>query len=181
MQAFHGDKAIKAKYVARVLQHRKLDNIVQGQGWDRGKGCAIGCTLESYDHERYPVELGIPMQIAYLEDSLFEMSTNTDAKKWPVQFLKAIPVGADLSKVWGEWAQWMLVSEDFGVLRYARTEGERVAINRVAEMYRISGTAEQLKNAAAGDAAWDAASASARNIWVVAARNKLLGLLREAK
>lgn len=126
MRAFHGDKAIKAKYLARVRAHRK--------------GCAVGCTLEAYDHAQYPTEWGIPEQIVYLEGRLFELSTKADAKKWPAQFLRAIPVGADLSDVWSKWVQWMLVSADFGVVRYARTEAERGVIEGVAEMYRVGGT-----------------------------------------
>lgn len=30
----------------------EADNIIRGTGWEDGKGCAIGCTLEKYDHAR---------------------------------------------------------------------------------------------------------------------------------
>jgi hypothetical protein len=49
MIAFHGDPAIKAKYLKRVKMHTKLDHLKQGVGWEKNghtKGCAVGCTLE---------------------------------------------------------------------------------------------------------------------------------------
>ena len=64
MIAFHGDPATKEKYIARVRAHREADRLVQGEIWDGDKGCAVGCTLESYEHERYPVELGVPEELA---------------------------------------------------------------------------------------------------------------------
>jgi hypothetical protein len=38
--AFHSDPEIKKKYVARVMEHQKLDEIIQGTYWAAGKGCA---------------------------------------------------------------------------------------------------------------------------------------------
>jgi hypothetical protein len=52
MKAFHNDQAIKDKYIARVEAHIKADNLIRGTGWYGGKGCAVGCTLEAYDHIR---------------------------------------------------------------------------------------------------------------------------------
>src|ERR1700721_582501 len=106
MIAFHGKQEIKDKYVDRVRQHRALDHLVQGTGWKSNgdtKGCAVGCTLESYDHACYPIELGVPLQLAHLEDQLFELQTPQDAQLWPERFLLAIRAGADLSRVWPEW------------------------------------------------------------------------------
>ena len=94
MQAFHNDESIKAKYVARVIAHRKADNLIKGTGWENGKGCAIGCTLENYSHAGYETELGLPEWLAMLEDEIFENLTNGAAQKFPQQILEAIPVGA---------------------------------------------------------------------------------------
>ena len=60
MKSFHGDVKVKVKYINRVKAHQLADNLIKGQGWENGKGCAVGCTLEAYDHSRYEVELGIP-------------------------------------------------------------------------------------------------------------------------
>ena len=99
MVAYHGQQEIKDKYLARVRAHREADNLIQGTGWEDGKGCAVGCTLEDYDHSKYPEVLGIPVELAYLEDKIFEGLSNGKAQAWPERFLSAIKPGADLSKV----------------------------------------------------------------------------------
>lgn len=99
MRSFHGDPAIKEKYLSRVIAHRKADAIIQGTGWENGKGCAVGCTLESYDHSRYPIELGLPKWLAHLEDAIFERLEKEEAKLWPEKFLAAIPVGVCVEDV----------------------------------------------------------------------------------
>lgn len=97
--AFHGDPAIKEKYVNRVMAHQKADKLIRGVGWEDGRGCAVGCTLESYDHSRYPLELGIPEWLAQVEDTLFEKMGKNKSKTWPEKFLKAIPVGSNLEPI----------------------------------------------------------------------------------
>ena len=104
MKAFHGKKEIKEKYLARVKAHQKADRIIQKIYWDGEKGCAVGCTLEKSNdhgniHEEYEKELGIPKEIAILQDRLFEMMTLEESKKFPAQFLSSISVGADLKLV----------------------------------------------------------------------------------
>jgi hypothetical protein len=99
MLAFHNDQAIKDKYLTRVRMHRAADNLVKGLGWEDGKGCAIGCTLEAYDHSRYPEELGLPVWLARLEDSIFEHLENGESQAWPESFLEAIKPGADVEPV----------------------------------------------------------------------------------
>jgi hypothetical protein len=99
LQAFHNDAKIKAKYVKRVEAHRKADELVRGIGWENGRGCAVGCTLENYDHSRYPIEIGLPEWLARLEDYLFENLPQKEAMTWPERFLKAIPVGANVENV----------------------------------------------------------------------------------
>lgn len=111
MKAFHGDVTIKEKYLTRVRQHREADELMQGTGWENGRGCAVGCTLEAYDHGRYPIELGIPVEVAHLEDLIFEDIPTADAMLWPDRFLTAIPVGSDLSMVWPMFAVWLLTKE----------------------------------------------------------------------
>lgn len=103
MQAFHNDPAIKAKYQARLAEHRRLGQLAQGIGFVIAggliKGCAVGCTLDNYDHTRYPIELGLPEWLAHLEDCIFEGLPAGDAEQFAEDFLEAIPVGADASDV----------------------------------------------------------------------------------
>jgi hypothetical protein len=93
MTTYHNDQSIKDKYITRVRLHREADELIQGTGWEDGKGCAVGCTLENYSHARYPIELGLPEWLAFLEDHIFEALAPEEAQKWPEQFLQAIPVG----------------------------------------------------------------------------------------
>jgi hypothetical protein len=134
--AFHGKAAVKKKYVARVQAHQKADEIVQGFYWAGGKGCAVGCTIEGNEHARYETELGIPRIIARLEDRIFEGLTNGKAKAFPLKFLSAIKVGADLSLVWPKFAVWLLVDKTNGVIKHAKTDEQRKVITDVANLYR---------------------------------------------
>jgi hypothetical protein len=101
-----GDKAM---YLARVRAHRETDTLVRGLGWhgETGRGCAIGCTLHSYDHAEYERQIGVPRQVAHLIDWLFEHLPEAEGEhgylRWPERVLEAIPVGADLSGVYPAW------------------------------------------------------------------------------
>jgi len=159
MLSFHNDKAVKAKYLNRVRRHAKADRLVQGETWINGKGCAIGCTLEAYDHALYPIELGIPPILARLEDRIFEGLAPAEAQKWPAQFLSAIRVGRDLSEVWPKFAIWLLRD----VRKYAKPDGKK-AIDGVVGYFRLPSaerTSERLaiiKKGAYADADADAAA-----------------------
>jgi hypothetical protein len=81
--SFHGDQAIKDKYLARVRAHAAADEIIKGTYWQGGKGCADGCTVHSDSHDAYETEIGISWRLALVEDSLFERIPNAEAKLWP--------------------------------------------------------------------------------------------------
>src|SRR5947208_16792230 len=102
--AFHGDGSVKAKYLNRVLAHAAADEIIHGKYWERGKGCAVGCTIHSASHSKYETELGIPLMLARLEDRLFEGMGNGSSKQFPAQVLTVIALGADPSHV-----HWILL------------------------------------------------------------------------
>ena len=160
MLAFHNDPAIKDKYLARVEQHQKADEIVQGYYWENGKGCAVGCTIHGSNHEAYEEELGIPRAIARLEDGIFERLSAAEAKGFPVSFLKAIPVGADLSMVVNRWLYWQLVDKENGVIRYAHKDG-KIAIERVATLLSRKIEGEEVSQVDLGNARTAAANAAA--------------------
>ncbi len=173
MKAFHGKASIKKKYLARVKKHYELDEIVQGVYWENGKGCAVGCTLE-YDnkgesiHQRMEDELGIPRILVRLEDRIFEGLSNGQAKKFPLEFLEAIPVEADLSMVWPKFIVWVLTDKKNGVIQYARPDGKK-AIQAVADTFKRLIKGEKIdvnewldkRRDASADAAYASASASA--------------------
>jgi hypothetical protein len=75
MLAYHGDPAIKDKYLSRMRAHRAADELVAGVGFKKNgkvQGCAVGCTFDVYDHSRGPIEIGVPEVLIRLEDSIFE-------------------------------------------------------------------------------------------------------------
>lgn len=138
--AYHNDPAIKRKYLARVRRHIKADELVQGYGyWHDGKGCAVGCTVERDNygktsaHARYRIELGIPENLALLEDNLFESLPKLAAREWPVQFLSVIKTGADLSDVYDQWLAWHLADPKHGIVTCVPFGQVRTFILTVAE------------------------------------------------
>jgi hypothetical protein len=188
MLAYHNDQAIKDKYLARVRAHRLADELVQGIGFERNgktRGCAIGCTLDAYDHARYPIELGIPLEIAYLEDRLFELQTPEAALEWPERVLAAIKPGADLSRVWAHWAVWMLTDEAHGVLRFTVGYADaRAAVQSVAALWSRVARGESVDRGEfdkAARAAADAALAAAGAAGAAARADAALAAARAAR
>ncbi len=118
--SFHGDPGVKIKYVERVKAHAAADQLIRGAGWENGKGCAVGCTLEAYDHSRYPIELGIPEWVAFLEDTVFEGSSKKFAMTWPVRLLEAVPVGMTE-------AQWESVRHAIAIKRLLKLSATQKA------------------------------------------------------
>ena len=110
--SYHNDPAVKAAILAQLAAHREADALVQGYGyWRDGKGCAVGCTVYSEDHVEYETLFGIPQMVARLEDCIFEGLPVEDARKWPERLMKAVPIGADLSRVGWKFLHWILTDE----------------------------------------------------------------------
>ena len=111
--AYHGDPALKAAVLAQMADHRAAERLVTGTYWDWtvGRGCAVGCLTHDPDggHAEYPVRWGIPEELAWIEDEIFESLPLEDALAWPERFLAAIEPGADLS---GIRAAWVAAEED---------------------------------------------------------------------
>ena len=190
MKAFHGKQSIKDKYVSRVQEHIRLDNLTKGATGDNGKGCGIACTLDMvYDHSLYPIEIGIPEWMARLEDSLFEGMSLEKSKTFPEVFLKAIDVGADLEKVKTPFIIKVL-ERNLRSLDYcefdkennpevvAAIEGSKKAVNMMIDAYKMGdesaawSAARSVELAAAAraarSAAWAAESAASSAAWSAA-------------
>ncbi len=136
--AYHGDPALRADVLARMRAHVAADEIIQGYDyWEDCKGCAVGCLTRDRrgGHAEYPLYFGIPEVLAYIEDRLFEALDAADAKAWPVRFLDAIPLGADLNLAWPRFAHALLVDPVRGVLRLTRDgSSQRISIEAVAAL-----------------------------------------------
>jgi len=167
--AFHGDPAIKAKYVARLQMHHAQDQIVQGfyaEGDPEKaefRGCAIGCVLHSDNHSAYPDEIGYPTVLAHLEDSIFEGLPASEAPQFAVDFLAVVEPGADLSLVWPRFALWMLSDPKHGVLRLAN-EGTRPSIEGIIALCQREVAGESVS-----EEDWRSASANADSFAAAAA------------
>ena len=160
MKSFN--KKTKAKYMKRLQNHYDADEIKKGFYWEDGKGCAVGCTIESKNepHKAFEEELGIPAPIAHLEDTIFEGLSNGDAKKFPLRFLEAVPVKTDLSQVIPRFLVWLM--KDLEKVTEPRSD-QRKALQTVRKLYerRLAGETvpDEEFRAAADDA--DAADAGA--------------------
>jgi hypothetical protein len=106
--AFHSDPSIKRAILRQLRAHAAADQIVKGQYWEDGKGCAVGCTIHSDQHEEYEPKFGIPQILARLEDAIFEGLPNAQAMKWPIRFMSSPKVGADLTLVGWQFLHWLL-------------------------------------------------------------------------
>lgn len=185
--SFHGKQEVKDFYLARVKAHHAADEIVKGRYWEGGKGCAVGCTVHSSSHSDYEDLIGVPRIIARLQDKIFEGMSNDKAKEFPVRFLEDMPVCVDLDNVWRKFLSWLLIDENEGVIKHAKTGAVRVSILNVGNLLEKSTVSEvskedfiEVKNAAsyaynaaaatcdvaatyAADAAYNAAFATAYN------------------
>jgi len=183
--AYHNDPQLKAQFVRLLKWHQEQDKIVQGSyqdddtagqvynvnGWhfeSFGRGCAIGCSIESlriitkrsdldYDsHTAYEELIGVPRLLARLEDGIFEGLPIEQARQWPARFAEAIPVGADLSRIWPQFAAWLLADPQDGIIKFARTDAQRTAIQHVADLYQ-----QQLDGITVAVSDWRSARAAA--------------------
>ena len=138
LKAFHGKKKIKEKYLARVKAHYEADEIIKGKYWENGKGCAVGCTIHGSSHDAYPKELGISWRLALIEDSIFENLQNGEAKKFPLQFLKAVPIGADTELVYKKFVIWVLGDKKDGLVNVIKDEKKVDLLKRILALYKKS-------------------------------------------
>jgi hypothetical protein len=185
LQAFHGKKSVKQMYVKRMKAHIDADELIHGEGWDGKKGCAVGCTLNKYNHACYQDELGLPDWLAQLEDKIFENMSREKSKTFPLEFLKAIPIGASLDKTYHKFCKYILteIVKDCNeepvrkAIELVLTQhdkaikGEIITIPEISRIYTNTYN-KTLKESAAWSAAWSAAYDKMAD--------KLLELLEEA-
>ena len=170
--AFNNDAQLKEDLMIELEKHRDTDAIIKNTYGNESenvfRGCAVGCSINSYNivkgltldtskHKNYEL-FGIPTLLAKLEDDIFEGLPSTHNIDWPLNFMSAINVGADLSTVWPKFAQWLMTDEKYGVLQYARTDLQKEIIQKVSNLYKNGGSKEEFRLAA--NAAYAAASAA---------------------
>lgn len=136
---YRGDPDLKAGLVAEAEQHRAQDRLIRGtyvQLNGTWRGCAVGCTvagrltqdqlidLTGEDsgtdwHQLWAETTGCPEWLAHVEDNIFEGLPIEAAREWPVRFLTAIPVGADLTAAREAWLRDLIFDSEHGALALA--------------------------------------------------------------
>lgn len=204
MKAFTGIMS-KEELLNELKEHQRLDNFVQGQYFENGKGCFIGCSLESLgrkkgirvdhsDHLAYEAYFELPEWFARLQDRIFEGLSIEEAKKWSVRCTEAINVGSDLNKIKNSFLIKVIEStfNDYNKEKYSDVYKAQMQVikslkgNGDLEMARLDADAAA---ASVADAAASAASAAASAADAASARqerylelsNELVKLVRECK
>jgi hypothetical protein len=169
MRAYHNDPALKERVMAKIAAHREAHRIAKGAYVDRSSGkkkhCAVGCLLEdpSGGHMRYESEFGIPVQLAWLKEDMFESLPDEHAIAWSERFMGAIEVGVELSNVWPQMAIWLMVDEQWGVVNTIDNAEVQAICCRVADGYQRAADGNPLSDKGAKVLAWDARAA--RDAW----------------
>jgi hypothetical protein len=112
LRAFHGDPARQKEIIGRVRQHQKHDEIRQLATGEGGKWCAVACAFDKYDHGLMAREMQIPCSLVYANENVFEGSAVAFANKWPLRFVSAPKLGADLSLVPHQLYVWLMTAPE---------------------------------------------------------------------
>lgn len=191
LQAYLNDEKLKKDFVKEIKWHQDQDKILQGTygegSNDDWRGCAVGCSIHSLNrmkgkeystsrHDIYEKELGIPEWLARLEDTIFEGLPVEEAKKWPLKFSRAIPVGANLDPVKWKFCAYLLKENIDRVLSLDISDDLKKqvvdAIRGVLNLHENAIKTVRWSNAAARSAA-ESAARSARSATESAAHIQL--------
>ena len=168
MIAYHNDPKIKSDILQVLRSHYDADDFIKDTYWQNGKGCAVGCTIQSGRHVEYESRFGIPQALANLEDCIFEGLPNEQAKEWPVRFMNAVPVGADLSKVQWRFLHWLLTDENVNPgINDPIVAADVAQCAEIIQQY-ASGNFDHSARSAARSAAWSAAESAWSAAWSAA-------------
>ena len=194
--SFFGDAEIKEKFVARMKAHAEADEIIQGVGWENGKGCFIGCSLHKYQHSAFKSETGLPEWLGHLGEGIFEDLKNEDAKKFAAEFYPSIPCGVDMEPVKKRFLSWLMIDDKYGLINITEDSGIKASVKIIGTLLQTESERPLTKaEVAEGDeaardawvardawAAWAARDArDARDAYVKASSEKLLEFLRDSK
>ena len=180
LKAFTGTPISKERLLFHLKEHQKMDAFEKGHYGEKFeissknfKGCAVGCSLRSVAlelgieistsaHSLYEKYLGIPRWLAYVEDRVFEGLPLERSKNWPLEFAKAVNVGADLDKVRAPFLIFVLES-CLEPVQDKNHYKQKKAIEKVINLYKRKGKvgAQEWRKVAAADAAAAAADAAA--------------------
>ena len=158
----------------KVHKHIKADAVVQGDYWDNGKGCFIGCLTHSSDPSPLVDLYGLPLPLIRIAEGIFERLPLSEAKQFFSDFPDAIATdGKDLSLV-----HWPLLGETLRHLPPQKPDIQAVIDPVIHGMERLASGGVWAAEYAAEDAAL--AAKAAEDAEIRRQRDSLLRLLREA-
>jgi hypothetical protein len=156
----------KETWIKEMQHHQDVDSLVQGKWFENGKGCFFGCAMQTDEDalEKAAEAMGLPFWIVELAEAIFEGLEREEALKFPVEFLKAIPVDTDLE----------IVKHKIAVLRLSNLPHQCDEITNVINLHKRVIDGEDVtedewflaRSAARSIAEWSARSAAeARSAW----------------
>jgi hypothetical protein len=138
--AYHNNPELKAKAVASMREHRRLDTLQPLATGADGKGCAVWCILGEYAHSKGPAKIGFAPQFLYLIDALFERlaehGNGREHGDFAIAILEAVPAGADTDLTWRRFCYWLLSAEDSPMYKAAQHPRVKGFIAAAAELYK---------------------------------------------
>ena len=114
LQAFKNDPALKQRTLQQLKSHYENEQIVQAPAhyWNAESftGCSIGCvTHDKYGgHDQYPDRLGLPRDLAFIKECIFEGLAPRYAPNWPLLFMSVIKPGVNLTPTTWEFLTWVI-------------------------------------------------------------------------
>ena len=191
LRTFPDPRLTAADFAAGMRAHAEADDLIRGTYGDtdsgRFRGCAVGCNIEVVtaalgvkiergDHEALGDAIGVPAELLYLQDALFEGLQGDASSKFAVVFASALRDGQDSSRVANLFlAETLrddvlpLVTDDHPSVRAAVTRAANGCADgwqnddRAAARDAARAAARDATRDAARAAAWTAASAAARD------------------
>ena len=160
MQAFHNDPALKSQLLERLKTYAEAGAIINAENvWKDGKGSPSGCLLQDGGLASWPERTGMPRAFGAAIDAVARnLGSPEAAGRFAVEWLDAVPVGADMCSVAHALIGWLLTDDEYGIQRLAATEAAEEVVRRVAELHR-RGAAGEVPTAAEWGAARTAAMA----------------------
>lgn len=112
--AFGGDPTRQQAALTLAQAHADADRVVRGNYWsDKHRGCSVGCMTHASNggdgsvHSIFERMYGVSALVAQVADDLFEEHEDETATEFHLAWLRAIPLGADLSMVYPKLALWV--------------------------------------------------------------------------
>ena len=111
LAAFVNTPVSKEQLLTSLRTHQRADRFLNDHYWDnyRKTGCAVGCSIHDFapgrenDHLVYEELFGISLEAAMAQDIVFSHMNTTSKRHWPIDFIEAVPQGADLSDILTPW------------------------------------------------------------------------------